>query len=147
MNVKGSIAAIKTAFEDSVVQRNSEDVTAIAWAVMYFVGGFVLGTARVLGLPVWGGARLHSLRRPVMGHTLPCGGSYRFHGGVFVSGHKAIQKNSLCADNRCCRDLSHRRAVELFADTQRRTDNCGRIFGNGACIRRELLYRRGAQKG
>ena len=49
MNVKGSIAAIKTAFEDSVVQRNSEDVTAIAWAVMYLVGGFVLGTARVLG--------------------------------------------------------------------------------------------------
>lgn len=49
MNVKGSIAAIKTAFEDSVVQRNSEDVTAIAWAVMYLIGGFVLGTARVLG--------------------------------------------------------------------------------------------------
>ena len=49
MNVKGSIAAIKTAFEDSFVQRNSEDVTAIAWAVMYLVGGFVLGTARVLG--------------------------------------------------------------------------------------------------
>ena len=49
MNVKGSIAAIKTAFEDSFVQRNSEDVIAVAWAVMYFVSGFVLATARVLG--------------------------------------------------------------------------------------------------
>ena len=36
MDVKGSIAAIKTAFEDSVTQRNNGDVIAAAWAALYF---------------------------------------------------------------------------------------------------------------
>ena len=49
MDVKGSIAAIKTAFEDSVTQRNNGDVIAAAWAALYFTGGFVLSVARVLG--------------------------------------------------------------------------------------------------
>ena len=49
MDVTGSIAAIKTAFEDSVTQRNNGDVIAAAWAALYFTGGFVLSVARVLG--------------------------------------------------------------------------------------------------
>ncbi len=48
MDVKGSIAALRCAVEDSVAQRNSEDVLSAAWAALYFVSGFVLSAARVL---------------------------------------------------------------------------------------------------
>ncbi len=49
MDVKGSIAALKSVFAESVNQRSSENVVVSAWALIFFVGGFVLSSAGMLG--------------------------------------------------------------------------------------------------
>ena len=49
MDVKGSIAAFRTAVRRSAAERSSPEVIAGAWAVIHFISGFVLAGARLLG--------------------------------------------------------------------------------------------------
>lgn len=49
MDVKGSIAAFRTALRRSAEFRSSPELIACAWAIIHFVGGFVLSAARLLG--------------------------------------------------------------------------------------------------
>ena len=49
MDVKGSIAAFRTAVRRSAAERSSTEVIAGAWAVIHFISGFVLAGARLLG--------------------------------------------------------------------------------------------------
>ncbi len=49
MSVKGSIASIKTAIMKSSDERTTPEVVTAAWAVIHFVGGVMLASARLLG--------------------------------------------------------------------------------------------------
>ena len=49
MSVKGSIASIKTAIMKSSGERTTPEVVTAAWAVIHFVGGVMLASARLLG--------------------------------------------------------------------------------------------------
>ena len=48
MNLKSRVAAIQTAFGESAAARSSPEVKTAAWALLYFIGGFIMSAARIL---------------------------------------------------------------------------------------------------